>query len=62
VGGERKMYTQSGISLRYVFEKRPIFNKKKKKKDDKEKFNWKFWEKKKEKEKKEKNWKFWEKE
>ena len=47
VGGERKMYTQSGISLRYVFEKRPIFNrKKKKKKGEKKKINWKFWEKK----------------
>ena len=46
VGGERKMYTQTGISLRYVFEKRPIFNRKKKKKGkDKKKFNWKFWEK-----------------
>ncbi|MEM6318220.1 MAG: hypothetical protein AAF960_11155 [Bacteroidota bacterium] len=47
VGGERKMYTQSGISLRYVFEKRPLFNKKKKKKKGKNKksFNWKFWEK-----------------
>lgn len=48
VGGERKMYTQSGISLRYVFEKRPLFNRKKKKKKDKDKkkINWKFWEKK----------------
>ena len=49
IGGERKMYTQSGISLRYVFEKRPLFerkNKKKKKDKDKKKINWKFWEKK----------------
>lgn len=48
VGGERKMYTQSGISLRYVFEKRPLFERKNKKKKnkDKKKINWKFWEKK----------------
>ena len=46
VGGERKMYTQSGISLRYVFEKRPLFAwKNKKKNKDKKKINWKFWEK-----------------
>lgn len=45
IGGEKKMYTQSGISLRYVFQKRPLFNKKKKKKKGK-KINWKFWEKK----------------
>ena len=45
-GGQRRMYTQSGISLRYVFQKRPIFKKRKKKKRKKgdEKFNWKFWE------------------
>ncbi len=47
VGGERKMYTQSGISLRYVFEKRPLFERKNKKKNkNKKKINWKFWEKK----------------
>lgn len=40
-GGRRTMYTQSGISLRYVFVKRPWFNKKKNKK---KKINWKFWE------------------
>ncbi len=48
IGGERKMYTQSGISLRYVFKKRPLFERKNKKKKDKDKkkINWKFWEKK----------------
>lgn len=48
IGGDRKMYTQSGISLRYVFEKRPLFERKNKKKKDKDKkkINWKFWEKK----------------
>lgn len=45
IGGERKMYTQSGISLRYVFEKRPLFKKRNKKKKGKKKINWKFWEK-----------------
>ena len=46
VGGERAMYTQSGISLRYVFVKRPLFRKRnKKKKGGKKKINWKFWEK-----------------
>jgi len=41
IGGQRTMYTQTGVSLRYVFVKRPWFKKKKKKK-----FNWKFWKKK----------------
>lgn len=49
IGGQKKVYAQSGISLRYVFVKKPIFKeplfKKKKKKSDKKKFNWKFWEK-----------------
>jgi hypothetical protein len=44
-GGSRKIYTQTGISLRYVFVKRPWFKKKKKKKGKQKKINWKFWEK-----------------
>lgn len=44
-GGTSNFYTQSGISIRYVFNKRKVelFNKKKKKKKDG--FNWKVWEK-----------------
>ena len=57
VGGEKTVYAQSGISLRYVFVKKPIFkeplfkepifkkNKEKKKAAEKKKVNWKFWEK-----------------
>ena len=54
IGGESSVYTQSGISLRYVFVKKPIFKeplfkepifkKNKNKKADKKKINWKFWE------------------
>ncbi len=57
VGGQKKVYAQSGISLRYVFVKKPLLkeplfkeplfkkNKDKKKKEEKKKINWKFWEK-----------------
>ncbi len=53
IGGEKSVYTQSGISLRYVFVKKPLFKEplfkepifKKNKKEEKKKFNWKFWEK-----------------
>lgn len=47
IGGERTIYSQSGLSLRYVIAKKPLFegkNKKNRRKKDK-KFNWKFWEK-----------------
>jgi hypothetical protein len=47
IGGEKTIYSQSGLSLRYVIAKKPLFegkNKKKRRKKDK-KFNWKFWEK-----------------
>jgi len=55
IGGQKKVYAQSGISLRYVFVKKPLFKepllkkpilKKNRKKTEKKKFNWKFWEKK----------------
>ncbi len=41
-GGERTLYSQTGISLRYIFVKKPLFKKKKKK--NKKRINWKFWE------------------
>ena len=44
VGGERTLYSQTGISLRYVFVKKPLFKKKNKRKKGKKKINWKFWE------------------
>lgn len=49
-GGERNFYTQTGISVRYVINKKEIFNrnkkkrKKRKKRKDKDGFNWKVWE------------------
>ena len=50
IGGEKRVYLQSGISLRYVFVKKPIFKKpllkKNRNKTEKKKINWKFWEKK----------------
>ncbi len=49
IGGEKRFYTQTGISLRYIIVKRNtnIFGKDKKKKSrrQREGFNWKFWEK-----------------
>ena len=51
VGGTKRVYPQTGISLRYVFVKKPLLKeplfKKKENKDKKEKkkINWKFWEK-----------------
>ena len=50
IGGEKRVYLQSGISLRYVFVKKPllkkpIFKKNRDKKEEKKKINWKFWEK-----------------
>ncbi|MFK7936809.1 MAG: hypothetical protein AB8G22_25070 [Saprospiraceae bacterium] len=48
-GGTRNFYTQTGISVRYVINKKEIFNrnnnKKKKGKKNKDGFNWKVWEK-----------------
>ncbi len=49
VGGNKTIYPQTGISLRYVFVKKPIFKepifkKNKDKKKEKKKINWKFWE------------------
>lgn len=45
VGGTQFIYPQSAISVRYVFIKDKIFDKKKKKKKKQnESFNWKFWE------------------
>ena len=46
-GGTQFLYPQSAVSVRYVFIKDKIFDKKKKKKKKKnqnESFNWKFWE------------------
>lgn len=47
-GGDRRMYNQSGVSMRYVINKRKwrLFGKKKKKKKGN---GWKFWQKKKDK-------------
>ena len=56
VGGTTTIYPQTGVSLRYVFVKKPIFKEpllkkpifkkeKDKEKKEKKKINWKFWEK-----------------
>lgn len=49
IGGEKTIYSQSGLSLRYVIAKKPLFGDKKKRKRRRRKkdrkFNWKFWEK-----------------
>lgn len=51
VGGEKSVYTQTGISLRYVMMKRNHFEKQRKKRQRRKRrsesggFNWKFWEK-----------------
>ena len=45
IGGERTIYIQSGVSIRYVITKKPMFegkNKKKKRRKKDQKFNWKF--------------------
>ena len=56
VGGEKKIYTQTGVSLRYVIFKKNHFEKARKKRqrtkrreerrENRQGFNWKFWEKK----------------
>ncbi|PHN05861.1 hypothetical protein CRP01_15450 [Flavilitoribacter nigricans DSM 23189 = NBRC 102662] len=56
VGGEKKIYTQTGISLRYVIFKKNHFEKARKKRqrvkrreerrENRDGFNWRFWEKK----------------
>lgn len=62
IGGEKKVYTQSGISLRYVFVKKPLLKKPLLKEPlFKEPILKKNKEKKKAAEKKKINWKFWEK-
>ena len=48
-GGDRNFYTQTGISVRYVINKRKIFDgkkrkKRKKRRSKKDGFNWKVWE------------------
>ena len=47
-GGEKKVYTHTGISIRYVLVKKKVAlfgkNKKKRKKKKNNKINWKFWE------------------
>ena len=51
VGGSKSFYPQSGISLRYVFVKKPLFKEplfkknRDKDKEERKKINWKFWEK-----------------
>lgn len=47
IGGEKTIYSQTGISIRYVVSKKPFLkgNKKKKKKKKDKSFNWKFWKK-----------------
>lgn len=57
VGGEKKVYTQTGVSLRYVIFKKNHFEKARKKRqrikrreerrENRQGFNWRFWEKKK---------------
>lgn len=56
VGGEKKVYTQTGVSLRYVMVKKNQFKKNRKRKqrqrrrqerrENRQGFNWKFWQKK----------------
>lgn len=43
VGGQKRIYSQTGVSLRYVINKRELFNRKKGR-NKKNKVNWKFWE------------------
>jgi hypothetical protein len=43
IGGDKRLYSQSGISVRYVMKKRKIIDRKKRNNKKKD-INWKFWE------------------
>ena len=46
VGGEKRVYIQTGVSIRYVLKRKKLINwKRKKKSRNKKSINWRFWEK-----------------
>lgn len=46
IGGEKSVYLQTGVSVRYVLKKRKVLNlRKNKNRRNKKDFNWKFWKK-----------------
>lgn len=43
-GGEKRFYSQTGVSVRYVIKKRKVLDRKKNRRNNQKKINWKFWE------------------